>query len=81
MFKFIITRPPAVTDVLGSWRNVGALRPARRVGFRGQAPGGCRRLFRTSIDFVTPTALNPFQAKDASRQPWPGARDASRQYF
>ena len=24
--------------------------------------------------------LNPFQAKDASRQPWPGARDASRQY-
>ena len=25
--------------------------------------------------------VNPFQAKDASRQPWPGARDASRQYF
>ena len=25
--------------------------------------------------------LNPFQAKDASRQPWPGMRDASRQTF
>ena len=30
----ITTRPPAVTDVLGSGRNDGALRPARRVGFR-----------------------------------------------
>ena len=29
---------------------------------------------------ITPI-VNPFQAKDASRQPWPGARDASRQYF
>ena len=28
------TRPPAVPDVLGSGRNVGALRPGRRVGFR-----------------------------------------------
>ena len=25
-----------------------------------------------------PTLFNPFQAKDASRQPWPGVRDASR---
>ena len=31
---FFTTRPPAVTDVLGSGRNVGALRPGRRVGFR-----------------------------------------------
>ena len=33
------TRPPAVPDVFESGRNVGALRPARRVGFRSVAPG------------------------------------------
>ena len=32
--KTITTRPPAVTDVFDSGRNVGALRPGRRVGFR-----------------------------------------------
>ena len=31
--RVFTTRPPAVTDVLGSGRNVGALRPGRRVGF------------------------------------------------
>ena len=34
------TRPPAVTDVFVSGRNVGALRPGRRVGFRSLVPGG-----------------------------------------
>ena len=34
------TRPPAVPDVFDSGRNVGALRPARHVGFRSVAPGG-----------------------------------------
>ena len=33
------TRTPAVPDVLVSGRNVGALRPVRRVGFRSVAPG------------------------------------------
>ena len=33
------TCPPALPDVLGSGRNVGALRQARRVGFRSLAPG------------------------------------------
>ena len=37
---FFTTRPPAVTDVFESGRNVGALRQARRVGFRCLAPGG-----------------------------------------
>ena len=32
--EVIITRPPAVPDVFDSGRKVGALRPARRVGFR-----------------------------------------------
>ena len=32
------TRPPAVTDVFESGRNVGALRPGRRVGFRSLQP-------------------------------------------
>ena len=36
----LTTRTPAVTDVLGSGRNDGALRPGRRVGFRSLAPGG-----------------------------------------
>ena len=30
----LTTRTPAVTDVFRSGRNVGALRPGRRVGFR-----------------------------------------------
>ena len=32
--QFITTHTPAVPDVFVSGRNVGALRPARRVGFR-----------------------------------------------
>ena len=36
---YFTTRPPAVTDVLGSGRNDGALRPGRRVGFRWVALG------------------------------------------
>ena len=37
--RYITTHSPVVTDVFGSGRNVGALRPARRVGFRCQSPG------------------------------------------
>ena len=33
-FSEFTTRTPAVPDVLGSGRNVGALRPGRHVGFR-----------------------------------------------
>ena len=35
----ITTHSPAVTDVFESGRNVGALRPGRRVGFRCLVPG------------------------------------------
>ena len=34
------SRPPAVPDILESGRNVGALRPGRRVGFWSLEPGG-----------------------------------------
>ena len=51
----ITTRPPAVTDVFGSGRNVGALRPARRVGFRSMAPGIADGICRGHIIFVIPT--------------------------
>ena len=55
------TRTPAVTDVLGSGRNVGALRPARRVGFRSLAPGLADDISRGHIIFVMPTALKPLK--------------------
>ena len=34
----VTTRTAAVMDVFDSGRNVGALRPARRLGFRSLAP-------------------------------------------
>ena len=37
--RFFTTRTAAVPDVFGSGRNVGALRPGRRVPFRSLAPG------------------------------------------
>ena len=36
----VTTHTPAVTDVLESGRNVGALRPGRHVGFQLLAAGG-----------------------------------------
>ena len=56
MLWSITTRTPAVTDVFGYGRNVGALRPACHVGFRSPAPGG-QTTFTGEIFFVTPTAL------------------------
>ena len=46
------TRPPAVTDVFESGRNVGALRPGRRVRFRSLAPGIADDIFWCCINFV-----------------------------
>ena len=46
------TRPPAVPDVFDSGRNDGALRPARRVGFRSVAPGLADDIFWCCINFV-----------------------------
>ena len=54
---YFTTRPPAVPDVLVSGRNVGALRPARRVGFRSLVLGQADDICRGHIIFVTPTAL------------------------
>ena len=56
-FLIITTRPPAVPDVFGSGRNVGALRPGRRVGFRSLAPGIADDICRELIICVTPIAL------------------------
>ena len=50
-------RTPAVPDVFGSGRNVGALRPGRRVGFRSLAPGLADDIYWLPIIFVTPIAL------------------------
>ena len=49
------TRTPAVTDVFESGRNVGALRPARHVGFRLLAPGLADDISRGHIIFVKTT--------------------------
>ena len=57
MVTYFTTRTPAVTDVLGSGRNVGALRPGRRVGFRSLAPGGQTTFPKEHIIFVMTTAL------------------------
>ena len=46
------TRPPAVTDVFDSGRNVGALRPGRHVGFRSLAMGLADDIFWCCIIFV-----------------------------
>ena len=53
----ITTRTAAVTDVFESGRNVGALCPVRRVGFRCLAPGGKTTFRSAPIIFVTPIAL------------------------
>ena len=45
------TRPPAVTDVLGSGRNVGALRPGRRVGFQWIVRGVADDIFSGTYYF------------------------------
>ena len=50
------TRTPAVTDVFDSGRNVGALRPGRRVGFRSVALGLADDIYRGSIIFVVHAA-------------------------
>ena len=46
------TRTPAVPDVFDSGRNVGALRPVRRVGFRSLVPGIADDICRGHIIFV-----------------------------
>ena len=46
------TRTAAVTDVFDSGRNVGALRPGRRVGFRSLVPGPADDIFQGHIIFV-----------------------------
>ena len=51
-FHLFTTRLPAVTDVFGSARNVGALRPGRRVGFRSLASGLADDIFWCCIIFV-----------------------------
>ena len=51
------TRTAAVPDVLGSGRNVGALRPGRRVGFRSLWRGPADDIPEKPIIFVTPIAL------------------------
>ena len=62
------TRTPAVTDVLGSGRNDGALRPGRRVGFRSLGPGIADDTCRAPIIFVTPIALKLLQLGPNSKQ-------------
>ena len=64
----ITTRTPTVPDVLVSGRNVGALRPGRRVGFRSVAPGLADDIYREHIIFVTPTALKLLQLGPNSKQ-------------
>ena len=56
-FNKFTTNTPAVPDVLGSGRNVGALRPGRRVGFRSLAPGLADDIAGAPIIYVMPTAL------------------------
>ena len=51
-FQTFTTRTAAVTDVLVSGRNDGALRPGRRVGFRSLAPGLADDIFWCCIIFV-----------------------------
>ena len=67
-YQGITTRTPAVTDVFGSGRNVGALRPGRRVGFRSLAQGLADDIYWEHIIFVTPTALLLLQLGPNSKQ-------------
>ena len=62
------THSPTVTDVLVSGRNVGALRPGRRVPFRSLAPGLADDISRGHIIFVTPTALKLLQLGPNSKR-------------
>ena len=66
----ITTRPPAVTDhdVFDSGRNVGALRPGRRVGFRSLAPGGQTTFVGGHIIFEMRTALKLLKLRPNSKQ-------------
>ena len=50
------THPSAVPDVFDSGRNVGALRPGRRVGFRSLAPGLADDIYRGHFIFVRSTS-------------------------
>ena len=62
------TRPPAVTDVFDSGRNVGALRPGRRVSFRSLALAIADDISRGHIIFLTPTALKLLQLGPNSKR-------------
>ena len=64
----VTTRPPAITGILGSGRNVGPLRPGRRVGFRSLAPGLADDIYRGPIIFVTPIALKLLKLGPNSKQ-------------
>ena len=57
MLYCFTTRTPAVTDVFDSGRNVGALRPGHRVGFRSLAPGLADDIFRGHNIFLMPKLL------------------------
>ena len=57
MIPQFTTRTPAVPDVFVSGRNVVALRPRRRVGFRSVPPGLADDICWGHIIFVMPTAL------------------------
>ena len=64
----ITTLTPAVPDVFDSGRNVGALRPGRRVGFRCLAPGGADDICWGHIIVVTPTTLKLLKLGANSKQ-------------
>ena len=65
---YFTTHSPAVTDVLGSGRNVGALRPGRRVPFRSLVPGIADDICCEPIIFVTPIALKLLQLGPNSKR-------------
>ena len=56
LHRIFTTCLPAVPDVFDSGRNVGALRPGRRVGFRSLAKGLADDIYRGSIIFVVRAA-------------------------
>ena len=62
------TRTAAVTDVLGSGRNDGALRPGRRVRFRSAALGLADDISRGHSIFVTPTVPKLLQLGPNSKR-------------
>ena len=59
---------PAVPDVFDPGRNVGALRPGRRVGFRSLAPGLADDISRGHNIFVTPTVPKLLQLGPNSKR-------------